>query len=77
MSETHTTPAVGPPKTRWTLKEAEDAADELAEALRRNHLSLPSVNVEARNLNPLVSLGRVRPDVLLSIAAVLRKGAVR
>jgi hypothetical protein len=62
---------------RWTLKEAEEAADDLNEALRRHGLVLPSVSVEARNLSPLVNLGRVRPDVLASIAAIIRTGAFR
>ena len=61
-----------------TRRDAEEAVAELAAALRSTGLTLPSLQVDhvsTFNDVVLVSLGRARPDVVHSLAEVIRKGA--
>jgi hypothetical protein len=56
----------------------EDAVRDLAVALETAGITLPSLGVETGHPNErilLVELGRVRPDVAIALAAVIRRGA--
>jgi hypothetical protein len=60
------------PPNNWTLRDADAAVTALKEALNQVNITLPSVDRAYGALsNPLVDLGRARPDVVMELASCL------
>ncbi|MFH8344760.1 hypothetical protein [Streptomyces sp. NPDC018045] len=64
-------------RTTHTIKNAEEARDELRTALTAVGVKLPTLSLDAASLSgdiarPLVTLGRCTPEVARHLAAVLR-----
>lgn len=69
-----------PAPTRWTESEARTALKSLKDALDYVGIVLPSLDLDyvstvSTHHGPLIELGRVRPDVVLELAEVIRRGA--
>lgn len=62
----------GPPPTRWSLKETNDAVAALKAGLLGVGVTFPSLDREYSALDsPLVDLGRCRPDTAQALAECL------
>ncbi|MFF2653203.1 hypothetical protein [Streptomyces sp. NPDC058045] len=62
----------------WTAEDSEAAVKELRGALDRAAVTIPSLGVDFGAFTydqPLVELGRIRPDIALRLAEVISRGA--
>ncbi|MGD3106681.1 MULTISPECIES: hypothetical protein [unclassified Streptomyces] len=68
--------------TKERAADAEAALDELADALKRNGIVLPSLGLDlvtysGQQALPLVELGRCNPQTARKLAAAMREGGAR
>jgi hypothetical protein len=78
MAGKRTLSDTSPDPSTWSVADADAAASTLKDALARVGLVLPSVGPDFASVqNPLVSLGRCRPDVAVNLAACLDELANR
>jgi hypothetical protein len=69
---TRTLSGTTPDPRRWSVADADVAVKALKDALARVEIVLPSVDRESAAIeNPLIQLGRCRPDVAIDLAACL------
>ncbi|RZU36050.1 hypothetical protein EV284_3537 [Streptomyces sp. BK022] len=77
---TETTKTTKPPApTSWSEGEARTALVKLRDALAMVNVTLPSLGLDHVSVihgNPLIELGRIRPDVAEELAYAIRKGVV-